>query len=115
MAGCSVARERQQEALQLLGAGHGCSELVSVLAARWGCSRRTARRHVYRAYDELVSDLAGVEGADMLATIINRLETIARKAEAAGQYAAAVGACRQLGELVMHSRYHRPRFGSFKG
>lgn len=113
MAGQSVAQQRQQEALKLLGEGYGCTELVTVLADRWGCSRRSARRHVYRAHAELVADLEGVEAADMLATIINRLETIARKAEAAGQYGAAVGACRTLGELAVTPHRARSQYGRF--
>lgn len=114
MAGQSVTQQRLQEALRLLSEGYGCTELVALLADRWGCSRRTARRYVYRAHGEIVSDLEGVEKHDLLASAINRLERIARKAEEREQYAAAVGACRSLLDLAMRPSYHRPQpFGRF--
>jgi hypothetical protein len=100
---------RRQEALRLLGDGYGCSELVAKLADDWGCSRRTSRRYVTAAYAELVSDLTPIQAADMLATIVSRLERVARKAEAAGQYGAAVGACRSLLDAVVEPhRGHTP-------
>ena len=102
---------RRQEALRLLGEGYGCTELVSKLAEQWGCSRRTSRRYVSAAYAELVSDLTPVQASDMLATIVGRLERLARKAEADGQYAAAVGACRSLLDAVVEPNrsHHHPR------
>ncbi|MFM1813246.1 MAG: hypothetical protein RLZZ336_2184 [Cyanobacteriota bacterium] len=101
---------RRQEALRLLGEGYGCSELVSKLAEQWGCSRRTARRYVAAAHAALVEDLTPVQASDMLATIVGRLERLARKAEADGQYAAAVGACRSLLDAVVEPNrsHHRP-------
>ena len=113
MAGPSVIQQRQQEALAMLGEGYGCTKLVTALADRWGCSRRTARRYVYKAHCQLVDDLECVENHDMLAACINRLERIARKAEKAGQHAAAVGATRSLLDLSTHSSHHRPPMGRF--
>jgi hypothetical protein len=113
MAGASVTQQRQQEVLRLLGEGYGCTEAVTLLADRWGCSRRTARRHVYRAHSSVVDDLERIENHDLLAATITRLERIARKAEACEQYSAAVGACRSLMELTTRSGHHRPRFGSY--
>lgn len=106
-------QHRHQEALQLLAAGRGCTEATSVLAERWGCHRRTARRAVVAAYGELVADLEDVQAADMLASVINRLELTARRADEAGQHAAAVGALRLLAELATRSGHRRPPFGSF--
>jgi hypothetical protein len=101
---------RRQEALRLLGEGYGCTELVSKLAADWGCSRRTSRRYVAAAYAELVADLTPVQASDVLATIVGRLERLARKAEEAGQYGAAVGACRSLIDAVIEpNRGHHTR------
>jgi hypothetical protein len=113
MAGPSVTQQRLQEALTLLSQGYGCTELVTALADSWGCSRRTARRYVYRAHNELVDDLEKVEKHDLLAATINRLERIARKAEKAEQYSAAVGACRSLLDLAARSDQHRPQMGRF--
>jgi len=117
MAGRSVYKQRQQEALKLLGDGYGCTELVAVLADKWGCSRRTSRRYVAKAYAEMVADLGHVEAVDMLTAIINRLERIARRAEAAEQFGAAVGACRTLGELAVspHRNRQASHFGRFGG
>ena len=106
-------QHRQQEALKLLGDGLGCTEATTVLTERWGCSRRTARRAVVSAYGELVGDLKDVQAAEMLASVIDRLERTARRADAAGQHAAAVGALRLLAELATRSGHHRPTFGSF--
>lgn len=113
MAARAVTQQRLQEALQLLGQGYGCTELVAELADRWGCSRRASRRYVAKAYEEMVADLGHVEAADMLATLINRLERIARRAEEAKQYGAAVGACRTLGELAVAPHRNRPQMGKF--
>jgi len=113
MAGRSVSKQRQQEALKLLGGGYGCSELTSLLSDRWGCSRRTAQRHVYGAYAVLVADLQEVQAADMLAQLVNRLETVARKASEQGQHACVIGACKLLAELVVTP--HRSRHSGMVG
>ena len=113
MAGRSVTQQRQHEALKLLGDGFGTSELVAELALQWGCSRRTARRYVYRAHRQLVDDLEHFENHDMLAACINRLERIARKAEKAGPYSAAVGATRSLMDLAARPSHHRAPMGRF--
>jgi hypothetical protein len=109
MAGPSVTQQRLQEALGMLGAGYGCTELVAALADRWGCSRRTARRYVYKAHGEIVNDLEKIENHDLLAACIARLERVARKAEGSGQYAAAVGATRSLMELAARPGHQQPR------
>jgi len=115
MAGRSVSKQRQQEALKLLGDGYGCTELTSLLSDRWGVTRRTAQRHVYGAYAVLVADLQEVQAADMLAQLVNRLETVARKASEQGQHACVIGACKLLAELVVTPHRSRPtgQFGRF--
>ncbi|MBM5793738.1 MAG: hypothetical protein FJ057_07360 [Cyanobacteria bacterium K_DeepCast_0m_m1_088] len=115
MAGRSVSKQRQQEALKLLGDGYGCTELTAKLADQWGCSRRQSRRYVAAAYAELVADFTEVEAADMLAQIINRLETVARKAAEQGQHACVIGACKLLAELAVTPHRSRPpaHFGRF--
>ena len=115
MAGPSVTHQRRQQALELLGAGYGTSELVAKLAAEWGCSRRTSRRLVSDSYKELVADLDEVQAADMLAQIVNRLEQVARLAAASNQHACVIGACRLLAELVVspHRGTTSGHFGRF--
>ena len=80
-------------------------------SARLQPDRGGPRRQL--AHAELVDDLEHVEKQDMLAACVNRLERIARKAEKAGQYAAAVGATRSLLDLSMQSSHHRPPMGRF--
>ena len=115
MAGPSVTHQRRQQALELLGAGYGCTELVAKLASEWGCSRRTSRRLVSDAYKELVSDLDEVQAADMLAQLVNRLEQVARLAAESNQHACVIGACRLLAELVVspHRGTHSGHIGRF--
>ena len=88
---------------------------MAKLASEWGCSRRTSRRLVSDAYKELVSDLAEVQAADMLAQLVNRLEQVARLAAESGQHGAAVGAARLLAELVVspHRGAHSGHIGRF--
>ena len=117
MAGPSVAQQRRQQALKLLGEGWGTSELTAKLSGEWGCSRRQARRYVAHAHAELMADLDDVQAANVLATLINRLEQVARLAAESGQHGAAVGAARLLAELVVSphrnkSPDHFGRFGS---
>ena len=115
MASPSVTLQRRQQALGLLGAGYGCTELVAKLASEWGCSRRTSRRLVSDAYKELVSDLDEVQAADMLAQLVNRLEQVARLAAESNQHACVIGACRLLSELVVSPHRNRTpaHFGRF--
>ena len=115
MAGPSVTHQRRREALALLGEGWGTSELVAKLAAQWGCSRRQSRRYVAHAHAELMADLDDVQAANVLATLINRLEQVSRLAAESGQHGAAVGAARLLAELVVspHRGAHSGHFGRF--
>jgi hypothetical protein len=115
MAGPNVAQQRRQQALRLLGEGFGCTELTAKLADEWGCSRRQSRRYVAGAYSAMVDDLEHVEASDMLATIIARLEKVARLAIESGQHGAAVGACRLLNEIAVSPHRNRTpaHFGRF--
>ena len=115
MAGPSVTHQRRREALALLGAGCGTSELTAKLAAQWGCSRRQSRRYVAHAHAELMADLDDVQAANVLATLINRLEQVSRLAAESGQHGAAVGAARLLAELVVspHRGAHSGHIGRF--
>lgn len=114
MAGPSVAAQRRQEALKLLGEGYGTSELVAKLAEQWGCSRRSARRYVAAAHQEMVDELEHVTRTEMLASLINRLETTARRAQEDGQHAAVVGACKVLAALCVYGSPPTERLPSWK-
>lgn len=100
MAGPSITKQRQAEALQLLLGGHGTAAAVSELAGRWGLSRRQARRYVSHASSELVAELGELDRTALMAQVITRLEDIAQRAAADGQFGAAVGALRSLAALT---------------
>lgn len=116
MAARATAMQRESrrlEVLRLLEAGWGVSEIVTKVSDSWGCSRRTARRAVNAGLAEMVQDLDSVQVAEMLSTIVGRLERIARKAEQSEQYSAAVGACKAMLEAVVEPHRARSRFGRF--
>ena len=83
--------------------GVGFSELASLVAETWGCSRRQARRVVTEAHKEWM-DLAfgdhNVDQRDLLFQCIARLERTARKAEEAGNYACVIGAVVQMNRML---------------
>ena len=83
--------------------GVGFSELASLVAETWGCSRRQARRVVTEAHKEWM-DLAfgddNVDQRDLLFQCIARLERTARKAEESGQFGVVVGCVAQLNKMM---------------
>ena len=83
--------------------GVGISELASLVAETWGCSRRQARRVVTEAHKEWM-DLAfgdyNVDQRDLLFQCIARLERTARKAEEAGNWACVIGAVAQMNRML---------------
>jgi len=93
-------QQRVQEALYLLETGHGYTATVSELSVRWGICRRNARRYAKAALALMQQDCEQVAGVELLSSTIHRLQEIARKAEDAGQFSAAVGALRSLAELT---------------
>ena len=111
MAGASVTAARKATALRLLQQGYGTTAIVSELAVTEGISRRQARRIVAAAHAEVVADLNDVNAAEVLATIVHRLEEAGRVAMERNQPAAAVAAYRLLADLVVtpHRQQHYPR------
>ena len=77
-------QQRHEWAMKQIDKGVGFSELASLVAETWGCSRRQARRVVTEAHKEWM-DLAfgddNVDQRDLLFQCIARLERTARKAE----------------------------------
>lgn len=91
---------RQQQALELLSQGHSFSETVTQCSADWGVGRAAARIYARAAIAQFREDCAQIASTDLLAETINRLQRLARRAEEAGQFSAAVGAVRTLAELT---------------
>ena len=81
----------------------GLSELTAFTAETWGCSRRNARDVVAAAHKDWLDACYGseeIDQRDLLFQQVGRLERIARKAENAGQFSAAVGAITALNRMT---------------
>ena len=95
----SQKKQRLDWTMKKIDQGVGFSELASLVAETWGCSRRNARRVVTEAHKEWM-DLAfgddNVDQRDLLFQCIARLERTARKAEEAGNFACVIGAVAQM-------------------
>ena len=99
----SQKKQRIEWTMKKIDQGVGFSELASLVAETWGCSRRNARRVVTEAHKEWM-DLAfgddNVDQRDLLFQCIARLERTARKAEEAGNYACVIGAVAQMNRML---------------
>ena len=106
----SQKKQRLEWAMKKIDQGVGFSELASLVAETWGCSRRNARRVVTEAHKEWM-DLAfgddNVDQRDLLFQCIARLERTARKAEESGQFAVVVGCVAQLNKMMALSADQR--------
>ena len=96
-------QQRLQWAMKQIDRGVGFSELASLVAETWGCSRRNARRVVTEAHKEWMYLAFGddkVDQRDLLFQQVARLERTARKAEESGQFAVVVGCVAQLNKMM---------------
>ena len=96
-------RQRHEWAMQQIDKGVGFSELATLVAETWGCSRRQARRVVADAHKEWMHLCFGsedIDQRDLLFQSVARLERTARKAEEAGQFAVVVGCVAQLNKMM---------------
>ena len=99
----SQKKQRIEWTMKKIDQGVGFSELASLVAETWGCSRRNARRVVTEAHKEWM-DLAfgddNVDQRDLLFQCVARLERTARKAEESGNYACVIGCVAQLNKMM---------------
>ena len=102
-----VSKEEKQQrhlwAMRKIDQGVGFSELASLVAETWGCSRRNARRVVSDAHKEWMDVAFGddkIDQRDLLFQSVARLERTARKAEEAGNYACVIGAVAQMNRML---------------
>ena len=96
-------QQRHEWAMRKIDQGVGFSELASLVAETWGCSRRHARDVIAAAHKDWLDACYGseeIDQRDLLFQQVGRLERIARKAENAGQYSAAVGAITALNRMM---------------
>ena len=93
---------RRSTALNLLLGGASASSAVSLLAAQEGISRRQAQRYVRAGYAQIQIDIesCGVDRVPQVAKLVHLLETTMAIAMESKQCAAAVGAARELRELL---------------
>lgn len=110
----AIRQQRHQFALAELAAGQPFSQTVARVADQWGCSRRQARNVCRQALDEIVGDIETVDIKGVMARTVERLERLAAKAEAAEQYAAAIGAMNSLHRILIEphmarTQGHQPR------
>ena len=91
--------DRIAEAVALLADGWTGPDAVAEGARRWGISPRQARRILASARKEVRSDM-NLGRPEYAGLMLMRLERIARRAEAAAQYAAAVGALRLAAQIA---------------
>ena len=96
-------QQRHEWAMRKIDRDVGFSELASLVAETWGCSRRQARRVVTEAHKEWMDLAFGAEDIDqrdLLFQQVARLERTARKAEESGQFAVVVGCVAQLNKMM---------------
>ena len=96
-------QKRHEWAMKQIDKGVGFSELATLVAETWGCSRRQARRVVADAHKEWMHVCFGsedIDQRDLLFQSVARLERTARKAEEAGQFAVVVGCVAQLNKMM---------------
>ena len=96
-------KQRHLWAMKKIDQGVGFSELASLVAETWGCSRRNARRVVSDAHKEWMDVAFGAEDIDqrdLLFQQVARLERTARKAEESGQFAVVVCCVAQLNKMM---------------
>ena len=96
-------QQRHQWAMKKIDQGVGFSELASLVAETWGCSRRNARRVVSDAHKEWMDVAFGAEDIDqrdLLFQCVARLERTARKAEENNQLGVVVGCVAQLNKML---------------
>jgi hypothetical protein len=91
--------DRIAEAVALLADGWTGPDAVAEGARRWGISPRQARRILASARQEVRSDM-DIARPEYAALTLARLDRIARRAEAAEQFAAAVGALRLAAQIA---------------
>ena len=99
----SEKKQRHEWAVRQIDAGMGLSELTAITADTWGCSRRQSRDVVANAHKDWLDACYGseeIDQRDLLFQQVGRLERIARKADNAGQFSAAVGAITALNRMM---------------
>ena len=99
----SEKKQRHAWAIRQIDKGVGFSELATLVAETWGCSRRQARRVVADAHKEWMEIAFGAEEIDqrdLLMQSVARLESTAPKAEPRGNFACLIGAVQLMNRMM---------------
>lgn len=96
------AEIRTQLAYDHLLAGHSGSATSTYLAQREGISLRQSRRYVSAAYQRMLDDIEeiGIDRPKMIAQLVHGLQEALAKSLASEHTSAAIGAARELRELL---------------
>ena len=108
-------QQRRTEALKLLTDGVPPTDAATRLTVKWGCSRRTALRDIEIGQSELATALDSIELQQMVGWLATQYQRLAAKSEAAGQYAAAVGALNALRAMIVQPQLDRQFEAHFRG
>ena len=91
---------------------HCCRDAID---CEGGCSRKTSLRDVELAQGELAKALDSVELQQMVGWLATQYQRLASKSEAAGQYAASVGALNALRAMIVQPQIDRQFEAHFRG
>ena len=96
------AKVRVQLAFDHLLKGHGASATVAHLTQTTGISKRQATRDVAAAYDRLQQEIedCGIDRKKLTAQLVHGLQEALAKSLASEHTSAAIGAARELRELL---------------
>ncbi len=105
----AVRADRLDAAVKLLLQGKSPHTVVTLVADQYGCSPRTARRVVAKAYSEITAavDDVGLDRRSMVAQTVHCLQTAMAAALASNQLGVVVGVSRELRELLSLGQQHR--------
>lgn len=98
----SAPATRMEAAVKLLLQGNSPHTVVADVANQYGCSRRTARNDVAKAYRRIQQDVAevGLDRKALVAQTVHCLQTAMAQALASNQLGVVVGVARELDALL---------------
>jgi hypothetical protein len=114
MANKSTSKQRVDWCYQELLKCRATHQIAADLSKREGISTRQARRYVSTAFKDLKGIYEGIDRPDMLTKLIHGTETVLERALITGNLNAALGAMRDLNELMglgyTHNAKSRPGY-----
>lgn len=87
------------EVQQLLIQYHSAREIRGILAERYGMPARTADDRIKAARESIKDDINGIDRQELAATLAEMALSVAKSADARGQYNNVIGCMRLLSDL----------------